>query len=120
MVRIRGTRYRRLLGIGDISTPALRDPCHDEFVHVWTPGLVEPSALKPLLEDQMLVPRDHPDGLHQGLCPLASIGRSFSRLPVCEITASVQLAAWTSMPMYRSIGVSSRWASLNRQLDDVR
>jgi hypothetical protein len=37
-----------------------------------------------------------------------------------EITASVQLAACTSMPMYRSTGASSRWVLLNFQLENAR
>src|SRR6266404_8518638 len=53
-------------------------------------------------------------------CPLVSTGESRSRRPVCEITASVQLAACTSSPMYRSIGASFRWGLLNRQLEDPR
>jgi hypothetical protein len=51
---------------------------------------------------------------------LVSTGKSFNRFPVCEITASVQLAACTSMPMYRSIGASSRWVLSFAQLEDVR
>jgi hypothetical protein len=50
---------------------------------------------------------------------LVSTGKSFNLRPECEITASVQLAAWASSPMYRSIGVSSRWGLLNRQLEDL-
>src|SRR6266404_8669413 len=53
-------------------------------------------------------------------CPLVSTGESRSRRPVCEITASVQLAACTSSPMYRSIGASFRWGLLNRQLEGLR
>ena len=41
--------------------------------------------------------------------PLVSTGKSRSFRPFSEITASVQLAACTSMPMYRSTGASSRW-----------
>ncbi len=40
--------------------------------------------------------------------------------PFSEIIASVQLAACTSMPMYRSIGASFCWGLLIPQLKDVR
>ena len=49
-----------------------------------------------------------------------ALEQSRSRRPVCEITASVQLAACTSSPMYRSIGASFRWGLLNRQLEGLR
>ena len=59
------------------------------------------------------------DGLDQGLA--VGLDREVLQpLPVCEITASVQLAAWTSIPMYRSIGASSRWVLLISQLEDSR
>jgi len=51
-----------------------------------------------------------------GAGPLVSTGKSLSPRPVSEITASVQLAACTSIPMQRLIGafLSRRAVSYSR------
>ncbi len=67
----------------------------------------------------MLVPWDDSDSFDQGL----AVGLDW-KVPelsaFSEITASVPLAACTSIPMYRSIGASSRGVLLNSQLEEVR
>ena len=50
-----------------LRSPALRDPCYDDLVHVRSQRLVQPRTLKPFFENQMLLPRDHAHGLDQGL-----------------------------------------------------
>ncbi len=69
--------------------------------------LVQPSTLKCFFDDQMLVSGDHANGLDERL--IIRLEREVLVFrPFSEITASVQLAASTSIPMDRSIGVSSR------------
>ena len=84
-----------------------------------TQDLVEPCALKPLLENQVLALGDHRDRLDQR--PAVGLDREvLQRLPGLRTDCERALAACTSSPRYRSIGISSRWGSVNRQLEDPR
>ena len=85
-----------------------------------TQCLVQPSALESLLEYEMLVPRDHSNGLDQSLA--IGLDRKVLELPARFRNCRQRAARGRvlSMPMYRSIGGSSRWVLLNFQLEDVR